>query len=1017
MSNEDLPSINDIVEENNLPSYKDFIDEKELPSVEDYITESPKEEVLVEEIENIDPVLSETAPEWSELIRLVNDLRKEIPEIPEIKYYDEELSNLSSKLTHIEEYFTQFDQKSNKIDDLDVKNEHLEEKLTEIESKIPEIPTIRYYDHDIEHINDKITQLREDITSLPEIKHYDSDISSLVEELNKVKSRDVPDFRWIGNTFNTIDEDFTRVQGHLDVIKEKISFEVSELNETIQVKDFEQNINVKNLKDNVSEEIDQTNTRLTETKDKIYSELSKSSLKVWEYHREFKDDDRKLKKAVLSEQNKIKQKLEKEITSINEQSIKTDETLLKFFNELKEQVNLLPEVKYYDNEISTIIKDVDSLKSTVRELKDIASLIKKDQKQLQENYLLNEPPSEKEKAGGQTDALTPLDQKFATLDDLSNHYRLFINRITTQLSTMGGGGAGFIKDLDDVDITGLQNNYILKWDDPNNKWIVASGGNVGAGGTWHTDSIGISTNKSVGINTSSAATGKSLYVVGDVQFTGNLSVGGTITKEDIKNLDSIGIITARSGINVLSGGINAVGVVTATSFIGDGSGLSNIISGVGIQSTSTRIGTGYTDINFTGAGVTIVGSGTTVTVNIPFSTITRQTETSSGVTTNFTITGGYEVGLIDVFLNGIKQRSEVDFTATNGSVVTMTPFISNGDVVEFQKINQLTIGGITSVTNATNAFTLNSQAASYYLDYDNFTNTPTVPTNNNQLTNGAGFITTSFTNTNQLTNGAGFITTSFTNTNQLTNGAGFITATSSGTGLTGIVTSIVAGTNVTISGSTGVVTINSSGGGGSSGIEIENNGTSVGTGITSINFSTNVTATASGGIATVTASGGGGGSSSVAIIDEVETFSTGGGSFTSGAWQDRDLNTVTSDDDNIIDLNSSTGEVTLKAAGTYKIDFRAPGNRCDYHVTRILDTSITLIRGRGSSSYSQDSGFYAQTNSVGSTIYTTTDVNQKFKLQHRCTTTQSSAYGMGGPHNVSAIGNNYYSQVIVTKLS
>ena len=35
--------------------------------------------------------------------------------------------------------------------------------------------------------------------------------------------------------------------------------------------------------------------------------------------------------------------------------------------------------------------------------------------------------------------------------------------------------------------------------------------------------------------------------------------------------------------------------------------------------------------------------------------------------------------------------------------------------------------------------------ASYYLDYDNFTNTPTIPTNNNQLTNGAGFITNSVT--------------------------------------------------------------------------------------------------------------------------------------------------------------------------------------------------------------------------------------------------------------------------------
>ena len=673
MSNkEDLPSINDYLEDSNLPSYKDFKEEKQqLPSVKDYISKSSKEEILVEEtVKDIDHVLSETAPEWAELVRLVNDLRKEIPEIPEIKYYDEELSNLSSKLTHIEEYFTQFDQKSNKIDDLDVKNEHLEEKLTEIESKIPEIPTIRYYDHDIEHINDKITQLREDVSSLPEIKHYDSDIASLVEEINKVKSRDVPDFRWIGNTFNTIDEDFTRVQGHLDVIKEKISFEVSELNENIQVNNFEQNVNVKNLKDNISEKIDQTNNQLTETKDKIYSELSKSSLKIWEYHREFKDDDRKLKKAILSEQNKLKQKLEKDITSVNEQSTKTDETLLKFFNDLKDEVNSLPEVKYYDSEISSITKDIDSLKVTVSELRDIASLIKKDQKQLQENYLLNEPPSVKEKAGGQTDPLTPLDQKFATLDDLSNHYRLFINRITTQLSTMGGGGAGFIKDLDDVSFdqtTGT--NKLLIYN--GSKWVgiasTALGGggdadsasklvldvrnqNIGYGLTIGTpvyqvaynsgqdrldveesrasnsttmpakgvvsEDLANNTNGQIivygeleGVNTSAFDVADELYVApgggltnvrptdpthlvqkiavvlkksagngailvygagrtNDVPnnisiagsitavdgfFSGNVSVGGTITYDDVKHVDSVGLSTFRSGIEVNTG--------------------------------------------------------------------------------------------------------------------------------------------------------------------------------------------------------------------------------------------------------------------------------------------------------------------------------------------------------------------------------------------------------------------------------------------------------------------------------
>ena len=61
-------------------------------------------------------------------------------------------------------------------------------------------------------------------------------------------------------------------------------------------------------------------------------------------------------------------------------------------------------------------------------------------------------------------------------------------------------------------------------------------------------------------------------------FTGNVSIGGTLTYEDVANIDSVGVITARTGIKVLAGGINAVGVVTATSFVGDGSGLSGVES-------------------------------------------------------------------------------------------------------------------------------------------------------------------------------------------------------------------------------------------------------------------------------------------------------------------------------------------------------------------------------------------------------------------------------------------------------
>ena len=61
-------------------------------------------------------------------------------------------------------------------------------------------------------------------------------------------------------------------------------------------------------------------------------------------------------------------------------------------------------------------------------------------------------------------------------------------------------------------------------------------------------------------------------------FTGNVSVGGVLTYEDVTNIDSVGIVTARTGIKVLAGGINAVGVVTATSFVGSGTSLTGIES-------------------------------------------------------------------------------------------------------------------------------------------------------------------------------------------------------------------------------------------------------------------------------------------------------------------------------------------------------------------------------------------------------------------------------------------------------
>ena len=73
-------------------------------------------------------------------------------------------------------------------------------------------------------------------------------------------------------------------------------------------------------------------------------------------------------------------------------------------------------------------------------------------------------------------------------------------------------------------------------------------------------------------------------------FTGNVTVGGTLISEDTTNIDSVGWVTARSGLTVgppatgigatihTTGNAVFAGIVTATSFEGSGSSLTGIES-------------------------------------------------------------------------------------------------------------------------------------------------------------------------------------------------------------------------------------------------------------------------------------------------------------------------------------------------------------------------------------------------------------------------------------------------------
>ena len=68
---------------------------------------------------------------------------------------------------------------------------------------------------------------------------------------------------------------------------------------------------------------------------------------------------------------------------------------------------------------------------------------------------------------------------------------------------------------------------------------------IGASGT-----PTITSPNNLNLNANNVAISTNVSIGGTLSVTGNVSVGGTLTYEDVTSIDSVGIITARSGIDV-----------------------------------------------------------------------------------------------------------------------------------------------------------------------------------------------------------------------------------------------------------------------------------------------------------------------------------------------------------------------------------------------------------------------------------------------------------------------------------
>ena len=698
-----LPSIDDFLEEE-LPSVDEVIKEENLPSVDEFI-EKEEDEIIEEKTcgegeyfcndeQKCKPIpkghkvladgeLVKESQDLTEVLQLINAVRRDIPQVPEIKYYDEELKVLAEQIERVKEGIPEIPE----IRYYDDQVESICEAINLLRVDVKDLPEVKYYDEQLDGVEDRIDSLQQDIVNLPEVKYYDEEIKAICEAIDGVRAQiptfpkwvnevnEVPDFSWIGKTFSVIDDDFVKVGDNIKDLRDRFDADFHDLSESLDTKDFEQRV-----------QIDEVKADIKETNEKIFKELKEAAIKIWSHHDMFKDDDRKLKKQVLSKLNETKQKIEEKILDARTKSYEENKTLSKYFEGLQKEIAALPEVKYYDNPIRELKKEVlrldekvvtklDDTTLNIAELYKLVGEIKATQQQLHEG-ILDASPDEKIKEA--TD-------KFVTVQDLQKNYKLFVQNVQQQMAAWGDGGEVNLQYMDDI--TGIATNIsaydgmYLQIDTSQSAGKKFKFSSVSAGSTiWTSDGVGISTLGSVGIGTTASADYKLIVGTGNTTdtvayFDGSISVGGTTYSREVIDIESIGIITATKGIDVLAGGIEV-----------DAGGIS--VSGVTTAQQNLDVITG---------GIKVLAGG--ITVNAGVTTVTDVEADSLTVSVGLATVKDLKVGAASTFV-GVGTFQDDLFVGGDLSVVGILTVGSSS----------ITIDGSTNKVNVGTAITLDATA-------------------------------------------------------------------------------------------------------------------------------------------------------------------------------------------------------------------------------------------------------------------------------------------------------------------
>ena len=236
--------------------------------------------------------------------------------------------------------------------------------------------------------------------------------------------------------------------------------------------------NIETVRESLLININESNTSIREKVDSLdiryYEEdletIQKFAEEVKESIKYYDGDITSLEKSIASTEKKLTEAINRKTKTLQKtikesaESVRADFPVVpevKYYDEevelineqlgnIRKSITELPEVKYYDKEVEKLaeaVKDVDAKLSLI-EIPDWSGAIAEIREEISATQKLNE-----EFLSEVEDPIAPQNMEdFVTIEQFQKHYRTFLERVQIQLGSLGGGGAVRILDMDDVDL-------------------------------------------------------------------------------------------------------------------------------------------------------------------------------------------------------------------------------------------------------------------------------------------------------------------------------------------------------------------------------------------------------------------------------------------------------------------------------------------------------------------------------------------------------------------------------------